>query len=150
MPLAIPKMLRKSTAFVPRYQRFESVSLQQTVRLSPASAFEGRVFRLFARVCRRCEVVRSAETGTVRRHGLYRRQCLCRAKFQYRSASDLVQGGRRFAEGSRSWLSPSSEAQHPPLLVPGERQTRSRQQLVRSQIARFAAVKNGLLMSEAR
>ena len=28
------------------------------------------------------------------RHGAYRRQCLCWAKFQYRSASDVVQGGR--------------------------------------------------------
>jgi hypothetical protein len=33
---AIPGMLRKPTAFVPRYQKFESISLQQTVRLSPA------------------------------------------------------------------------------------------------------------------
>src|SRR6516164_1973495 len=30
----MPGMLRKSTAFVPRYQKFESISLQQTVRLS--------------------------------------------------------------------------------------------------------------------
>jgi hypothetical protein len=32
---AMPGMLRKSAAFVPRYQKFESISLQQTVRLSP-------------------------------------------------------------------------------------------------------------------
>ena len=28
---AMPGMLRKSTAFVPRYQKFESISLQQRV-----------------------------------------------------------------------------------------------------------------------
>jgi hypothetical protein len=39
---AMPGILRKSTAFVPRYQKFESISLQQTVCLSPAAAFEGR------------------------------------------------------------------------------------------------------------
>lgn len=36
---------------------------------------------------------RSAETRMVRRHSGYRRQCLCRAKFQYRSAMTIVQGG---------------------------------------------------------
>ena len=39
-PPAMPGMLRKSTAFVPRYHKFKSISLQQTVCLSPASAFE--------------------------------------------------------------------------------------------------------------
>src|SRR6516164_7831578 len=48
------------------------------------------------------------------------------------------------AERSRSWLSRSSEAEHRPLLVPGERQTGVRQQLVRGQIARLAPVENGL------
>src|SRR6516164_7412451 len=48
------------------------------------------------------------------------------------------------AERSRSWLSRSSEAEHCPLLVPGERQTGVRQQLVRGQIARLAPVENGL------
>src|ERR1700736_3478806 len=33
------------------YRWFESISLQQTVRLSPASVFEGREPRLSARVC---------------------------------------------------------------------------------------------------
>src|SRR5215831_5094720 len=42
------------------------------------------------------------------------------------------------------WLSRSSEAEHRPLLAPGERQTRVRQQLVRSQIARLAPVEDGL------
>jgi len=79
-----------------------------------------------------------------RRHGANERQCLCHAKFQYRSASDVVQDVRRLAEWSPSWLSQSSEAEHPPLLVPGERQTRVRQHLVRSQIARLAPVEDGL------
>src|SRR6516162_4599804 len=48
------------------------------------------------------------------------------------------------AERGWSWLSRSSEAEHPPLLVPGERQTGVRQQLVRGQIARRAPVENGL------
>src|SRR5262252_9979849 len=48
------------------------------------------------------------------------------------------------AERGWSWLSQSSEAEHRPLLVPGERQTRVRQQLVRSQIARLAPVEDGL------
>src|SRR5215471_6557382 len=48
------------------------------------------------------------------------------------------------AERSWSWLSRSSEAEHPPLLVPGERQTGVRQQLVDGQIARLAPVEDGL------
>src|SRR6516165_3502128 len=48
------------------------------------------------------------------------------------------------AERGWSWLSRSSEAEHPPLLVPGERQTGARQQLVRGQIARLAPVEDGL------
>ena len=36
-----------------------------------------------------------------------------------------------------------TEAEHPPLLIPGERQPRVRQQLVRSQIARLAPVEDG-------
>src|SRR6516164_9480851 len=48
------------------------------------------------------------------------------------------------AERGWSWLSRSSEAEHPPLLVPGERQTGARQQLVRGQIARLASVEDSL------
>src|SRR6516165_3850904 len=48
------------------------------------------------------------------------------------------------AERGWSWLSRSSEAEHPPLLVPGKRQTGARQQLVRGQIARLAPVEDGL------
>ena len=74
--------------------KFESISLQRTVRLSQEVTRRGREARLFARVCRPWEVVRSAETGIGRRYGAYRRQCLCWVKFQYRSASDLIQAGR--------------------------------------------------------
>jgi hypothetical protein len=38
----------------------------------------------------------------------------------------------------------SGKAEHGPLLMPGQRQTRVRQQLVRGQIARLAAVEDGL------
>jgi hypothetical protein len=47
---AMPGMLRKSTAFVLRYQKFESSPLQQTVRLSPDFASvrdKARGFRQF-------------------------------------------------------------------------------------------------------
>jgi hypothetical protein len=37
----MPGMLRKSTAFVPRYQKFESISLQRRVRCEPE--FSGRI-----------------------------------------------------------------------------------------------------------
>ena len=33
--LGMPGMLRKSTAFVPRYQKFESISLERRVRCEP-------------------------------------------------------------------------------------------------------------------
>ena len=48
------------------------------------------------------------------------------------------------AERSWSWLSQSSKAEHPSLLVPGERETGVCQQLVCGQIARLAPVEDGL------
>src|SRR5215831_38034 len=48
------------------------------------------------------------------------------------------------AERSWSWLSRSSEAEHRPLLIPGERKARVRQQLVRRQIAWLAPVEDSL------
>ena len=69
---------------------FESRSLQQTVRLSPASTFEGRQPRLSARVCAAGLATGSAETRRVFRYRANRRQYLCRAIFQYRSAADGV------------------------------------------------------------
>jgi hypothetical protein len=43
---AMPGMLRKSTAFVPRYQKFESISLQRRVHcelVAKASSQAGRL-----------------------------------------------------------------------------------------------------------
>ena len=93
----------------------------ETAAVRRIPALRLREPRLSARVCGPWEVVRSAETGIGRRPGAYRRQCLCWAKFQYRSASDVVQVVAALAERGWSWLSRSSEAEHPPLLVPGER-----------------------------
>jgi hypothetical protein len=62
---------------------FEFVSLQQTVRPSPASAVERREPRLSARVCAAGFATGSAETRRVFRYRANRRQYLCRAIFQY-------------------------------------------------------------------
>jgi DNA end-binding protein Ku len=59
----------KLMPILPRYWKFESISLQRTVRLSTEVARRGREPRLFARVWRPCEVVRSGETGIARRYG---------------------------------------------------------------------------------
>jgi uncharacterized membrane protein YfcA len=39
----MPGMLRKSTAFVPRYQKFESISLQRGVCCEPAPLYQGAI-----------------------------------------------------------------------------------------------------------
>jgi hypothetical protein len=52
-----------------------------------------------ARACGPWKRVRSAETGISRRRGSYRRQCLCWAKFQYRSA-DAVRGSQLLPPGN--------------------------------------------------
>ena len=70
---------------------FESIFLQRTVRLSPGAAFEGREPRLSARLCAAGLATGSAETRRVLQDRANRRQYLCRAIFQYRSAAD---GGR--------------------------------------------------------
>jgi hypothetical protein len=76
----------------PRNRWFESVSLQRRVCLSPGAAFEGREPRLSARLCAAGLATGSAETRRVFQDRANRRQYLCRAMFQYRSAAD---GGRR-------------------------------------------------------
>jgi len=80
---------------------FESSSLQQTVRLSPASAFVGRQPRLSARVCAAGLATGSAETRRVFRYRANRRQYFCRAIFQYRSAAGGV--GANATRVQRSW-----------------------------------------------
>jgi hypothetical protein len=76
-------------------------------------ACRGRKPGRFPRVCGPWQAAQSPETGIARRHGAERRQCLCWAKFQYRSAGDLVEGWSRrlAAERSRCWLSWSTEAE---------------------------------------
>src|SRR6516225_9245415 len=87
-------MVSKSADPLTRDRGFESGSLQRTVRSLTEVTRRGREARLSARVCGPWEVVRSAETGIGQRYGAYRRQCLCRVKFQYRSASDAVHDSR--------------------------------------------------------
>src|SRR5215472_5765608 len=61
------------------------------------------------------------------------------------NSSTQYQGsGRAVAERGSSWPSRLSEAEHHPLLVPGERQTGMRQQLVRGQPTWLASVEDGL------
>ena len=74
-----------------RNRKFESTPLQRRVRLSPGAAFEGREPRLSARLCAAGLAIGSAETRRVLQDRANRRQYLCRAIFQYRSAAD---GGR--------------------------------------------------------
>jgi hypothetical protein len=59
-------------------------------RLSPASAFEGREPWPSAWVCPAGLATRSAETRRLFRYCANRRQYLCRAIFQYRSAAEGV------------------------------------------------------------
>ena len=84
-------LLRPVTERCLRFARnrwFESISLQQTVRLSPAAAFACREPRPSARVCAAGWATGPAETRRVFRFRANRRQYLCRAIFQYRSAAD--------------------------------------------------------------
>jgi|SRR6516165_9802216 hypothetical protein len=78
----------KNRLFRARNRWFESISLQRRVRLSSESAFVGREPRLSARVCAAGLATWSAETRRVCRYRTKRRQYLCRAIFQYRSAAD--------------------------------------------------------------
>jgi len=82
----MPRMLRKSTAFVPRYQKFESIPLQQTVCLSPDFSFLYRKAGGCRGVGGPGQAARPAETRRARQHHANCRQRLCRALFQYRSA----------------------------------------------------------------
>ena len=120
--------------YLKRNRWFESCSLQRRVRLSPGAAFEGREPRLSARLCAAGLATGSAETRRVFQDRANRRQYLCRAIFQYRSAADGVgenatpvpiKSGRSPSLIVR-WISAlgpgSTKAQHDPLIVPGKRQ----------------------------
>jgi hypothetical protein len=68
------------------YWKFESVSLQQTVRLSPDFSFLYRKAGGCRGVGGPGQAARPAETRRARQHHANCRQRLCRALFQYRSA----------------------------------------------------------------
>jgi hypothetical protein len=70
--------------------------------------------------------------GPPRHLAYFRAEPEVRIHLPYRSISEVVRVIAALVERSWSWLSRSSKAEHRPLLVPGERQTRVRQQLVRS------------------
>ena len=61
-------MLGKSTAFVPRYQKFDSISLQQTVGLSPDFSFLYRKAGGCRGVGGPGQAARPAETRRARQH----------------------------------------------------------------------------------
>ena len=84
--------LDKTETPLARNRQFESSSLQRRARLSPESAFVGQEPRLSARVCAAGLASGSAETRRLFRYRSTRRQYLCRAIFQYRSAADGVSG----------------------------------------------------------
>ena len=69
---------------------FESGSLQQRVHVSRDFALPRREAGFFARVCGsgRCSAV--SRDGYRAVHGADRRECLCRAKFQYRGVDEAV------------------------------------------------------------
>jgi hypothetical protein len=71
-------------------RKFESTSLQRRVGLWRESGFVGQEPRLSAWVCAAGLATGSAETRRVFRYHANRRQYLCRARFQYRSAADVV------------------------------------------------------------
>ena len=120
--------------YLKRNRWFESGSLQRGVRLSPGAAVEGREPRFSARLCGADLATGSAETRRALQDRANRRQYLCGAIFQYRSAADGVgeNGTPIPIKSGRSpglivrWISAlgpgSTKAQHDPLIVPGKRQ----------------------------
>jgi len=116
-----------------RNRKFESISLQQTVRLSPDFAFVPRKSPGLPAVWERGRAARSAETRKVQQHRAEERECLCRAIFQYRSVADTVRSGggagaKRGRAARDSAISiklkagiGSSKAQRGPLIVPSQR-----------------------------
>ena len=113
---------------------FESTSLQRTVRLSRAAAFDHREPRLSVRVCAAGLVSGTAETRRVFRYRANWRRYLCRAIFQYRGAlmgsarkPRCTRQGQAFSGFIVRWIfefgSGSTKAEHDPLIVPGKRQT---------------------------
>src|ERR1700730_9162972 len=137
-----------------RNWKFESISLQQTVCLSPASAFEGRepgFRRGFARMAWRPRRQRRRDVLI----SLRRAARLCRAEFQYRSEADVVATvpGRSGRSQDLSGLSIGkslkfgsglSKTEHGPLIVPGKRQTGVLEELLCRQFGRLPPIEDGL------
>jgi hypothetical protein len=80
---------RRNGAYLARNWKFEFISLQRRVCLSPQAALGRGEPRLSARVSAAAVAARSAETRKVFRYRSNRWQYLCRAIFQYRSAADV-------------------------------------------------------------
>jgi hypothetical protein len=97
-----------TTVTVLAYWKFESVSLQQTVRLSPGFASVRGKARVFSHYADRAGRQWSAETRKAQQRRAKQRWSLCRAIFQYRSATGCGSRYRRwpraksFASGQRS------------------------------------------------
>src|SRR5262249_5558907 len=87
---SVKQRARRGRSHAARDREFESAFLQQRVRLSPEAAFVGRNPRLSARVGAAGLATGSAATRRVMRDRTNRRQYLCRAIFQYRSAASVV------------------------------------------------------------
>jgi len=90
MAFRCDRYARRLAVLAGRNRGFESISLQQTVSLSPAAAFEGREPRFSARVWAAGLATGSARDAPGFPLRANRRQYLCRAIFQYRSADEVV------------------------------------------------------------
>ena len=105
-------MPRKFTAFVPRYQKFESISLQRRVHVSRDFALPRREAGSLRGYAGPAGAARSAETGIAR----------CMAPT---GGNISVGPNSSTAASMRRWLdefrSGSGKAEHGPLLVPGKR-----------------------------
>src|SRR5215467_12373041 len=116
----MPGMLRKSTAFVPRYQKFESISLQRGVRCEPVS---GGYSPSYVEKPRFSAGVRGGASGAVGRDapdaatsGL-RAVISLSALFQYRTAGDV---GSLTIAVVFEFGSGSGKTERGPLIVPSE------------------------------
>ena len=115
----MPGMLWESTAFMPRYQKFESISLQQTVRVSPRPGrcrSKNARFRAGVRRCgrqRHAVLVEIAQTGAV----------ISVRRYSSTAADVIGQRQPRPSPKLAGRVNFSSKAEQDVLLVPGQRQT---------------------------
>jgi hypothetical protein len=104
------------------YWNFESSSLQQTVRLSPGFASVRGKARVFSHYADHAGRQLSAETRKAQQRRAEQRWCLCRAIFQYRSATDAVRDSGRAGPQVKGGLHLKS----PPAALSSDRLKRSR------------------------